>query len=53
MDDLEVVINIEKKKLNKMIEDNNFQLLDESILIQSRKVDELIFLYILLNIHIE
>lgn len=49
MDRLELEIKKEKEKLNKLIEDNNFQLLDEAIQIQSRIVDRLIFIYLLLK----
>lgn len=36
-----------KKKLNKMIEDKNFNLLDEDILKLSKEIDEVMHRYIL------
>ena len=43
---LKIKLNIEKKKLNRMIANNDSDLINDLILQQSKKVDRLILCYI-------
>lgn len=46
---LKIKLNMEKRKLNKMIVNNNNNLINDLILQQSKKVDRLILSYIKLT----
>lgn len=46
---IKIKLNMEKKKLNRMIVNNNSNLINDLILHQSKKVDKLILSYIKLT----